>query len=521
MDPWKPGKERGQNRMDKRWAWALAAAVAVAGAAAGPRSARAETLAPVRHGYFTEYELPRPLRQPLGIAVDARRRIWVTLDATDAVGVLQPATGEFRELRPPVPLTLYVARTGPDGALWFTDYYLDPRPGRGHIVRLDPGTERFSLFPVPTPGAGPGGFRVAADHTVWVAEFQGARLARLRPTGQVEELPLVPPGERTPGPFGVELDAAGRVWVAESYQKRLARLDPASGRVDRFPLPAGVWSPTDLMRDARGRLWVSGHGSGRLAYLDPETGQAAEFPTVPPDPAVAATTTPVGLALGRDGHIWFAEHEGNRIGRVIPEAGTVVEYPLPRPRTEAQWLAVDPDGHVWYAGYSANVVGRLDGGAPYALLAVPVRQVRLPQGERYQGSLTVRAAGGRVALDLAGLILEEGGTEAGGKTAAGLQVTFSPARVELGPGEERTVAFTLAASPEAAAGERLVLLAGRSPELLASTPVRLEVVPPAPLSLAWLRARIGWAAAAGALVALLALARRFRGRRHDLEQGRR
>jgi DNA-binding beta-propeller fold protein YncE len=312
-------------------------------------------------------------------------------------------------------------------------------------------------------------------------------------------------GEPTTGPFGIEIDGAGHVWTTENYQDRLARLDPATGKVERFPLTQGFDGPTDMLKDRKGLLWISAHAANRVARVDPATGEVQEFFTQPPDPGVAALTLPFGLVEAVNGHLWFAEHEGNRIGRLIPETETVVEYPLPGPDTWAQWIALDLDGNLWYAGYNNHTVGRIGGDVPYVTFESRDHRVALREGDTYRGALTVRAYGGPVSLDLSSMTPGDPSSPEEYQASARVRAAFSPAMVDLAPGESREVSFTLQAQAGKAPTEGTVLLAGRGPQLLASTALRVSVLPPSPFSAAWF-SRYGRGIAGGAgMAALLAL----------------
>lgn len=470
-----------------------------------PGVAGAQTLKQQQYGPVTLYQLPDPKRQPYGITVDHKGQVWVTLGTS--AGVLVPGTGEYREVPSPEGLGLYSARTAPDGAVWFTDFILKPDPGQGHLIKVHPESQKFTVFPLPTNNAGPSAVRFGKDGSVWVSEFLSAKIGKLQSNGVVQEYPLVKDGEMTTGPFGVELDEAGDVWVAENYQDRIARLNPATGKVTRYPLPEGFDGPNDLMKDKQGRLWVSAHAANRVAYLEPGTGKMEEFYTQPPDPGMALLTLPFGLEEGDDGHIWFAEHEGNRIGRLIPEGRTVVEYPLPQPDTWAQWITKDRQGNIWYAGYNTHSVGRIDRDAPYVTFDLPERQIELRPGETYNGTMAVRAVGGHVALDLSVLFPEEEEPGSGPRAASRrLNVTFSPARIELAPGEEKRVHFAVISAPTDEAGERKLQLAGRSQHVLASTVLKATVLPPAWFSAGWFRVNLVPVLVGGFFVLLLLVA---------------
>ena len=52
-------------------------------------------------GTFTEWTIPTPNSEPHCVVSDSKGRIWYAAFGANQVGMFDPATEEFRELRPP------------------------------------------------------------------------------------------------------------------------------------------------------------------------------------------------------------------------------------------------------------------------------------------------------------------------------------------------------------------------------------------------------------------------------------
>jgi streptogramin lyase len=64
--------------------------------------------------------------------------------------------------------------TGPDGNLWFTEYW------GNKIGRITP-TGTITEFPIPTKGAGSVGIALGPDGNLWFTEFATNKIGRVTP----------------------------------------------------------------------------------------------------------------------------------------------------------------------------------------------------------------------------------------------------------------------------------------------------------------------------------------------------
>ncbi len=76
-------------------------------------------------------------------APEANGIVWYTAQHQEALGILDPNTGETRHIHLGGGARPHGVIVGPDGAPWITD------GGLNAIVRVDPSTEAVTLFPLP------------------------------------------------------------------------------------------------------------------------------------------------------------------------------------------------------------------------------------------------------------------------------------------------------------------------------------------------------------------------------------
>lgn len=111
---------------------------------AGNHIAQINTL----EGTSTVLEPPTAQQGARRVWSDSNGTIWVSQWEAGQVGAYEPAAGTWQEWalpgESPSAYAVYVDETD---RVWLTDF-----TGNGALVRFDPGTESFEVFPLPTPG---------------------------------------------------------------------------------------------------------------------------------------------------------------------------------------------------------------------------------------------------------------------------------------------------------------------------------------------------------------------------------
>jgi virginiamycin B lyase len=236
---------------------------------------------------------------------------------------------------------------GPDGNLWFTEYFGDK------IGRVTP-AGRITEFPVPTANSRPYGITSGPDGNLWFTEYGAATIGRITPSGTITEFQV-----GTPTELYTITSAAGALWFTEYSANAIGRIT-TEGTVSQFPLPTGPKGPYAITLGGDGNLWYTRtQPVGPCDLVDPANtigrmttqGAVREFRLPHPD------SRPYSITAG-NGVLWFAECAGNRIGR-ITTAGTIHEYPLPKHAGVPLDVAVTNDNRVWFTEYLGKRLGQL------------------------------------------------------------------------------------------------------------------------------------------------------------------
>lgn len=372
--------------------------------------------------YVTEFTLPTPSSEPVGIAVDAEGTVWVGLAKAKRLLSYSPGTQTFREFAIPTdaPSTMiWDVAVDPQGRIWFPSFEDNA------IWRFDPGSAQFRQYPIPTAAAQPIAVAVAPDGAVWFTELRGAKLGRI-PPGQdsVEEF-VVPTANVFLGDLFLAAD--GTVWFTEIATSDIAQngvghFDPRTQAFTKFRAGETLLSPTGLVL-VNGGIWFAEHGGSLVSKLDPESGRVTRYATSPS--AVNPTSLPYWLALDAAGDLWFNEHTANRLARFDPVSETLVEYEVPTRGRDTilniLQFAVAPTGEVWFTELTENRIGVVDPRVPVPFrVEVSPRTLQLDQGAEARTIVVVNGQSNRT------LQLQASGSFTGSGRLLNVTVSFEP-----------------------------------------------------------------------------------------------
>jgi virginiamycin B lyase len=115
--------------------------------------------------------------------------------------------------------------SGPDGNIWFT------LPGANEIARLNlppgasivSGLPSFSQFGIPTQGSNPGFITTGPDGALWFTEFNASQIGRVSTAGAITEF-AVP--TKQSGPDGITSGPDGALWFTEFQAGKIGQLVP-------------------------------------------------------------------------------------------------------------------------------------------------------------------------------------------------------------------------------------------------------------------------------------------------------
>ena len=291
-----------------------------------------------------EFRVPEGSR-PHDVAPAEDGGVWYTAQGSGELGLLDPRSGDVREIALGGGSRPHGVIVGPDGAPWITD------GGLNAIVRVDPETEDVERFPLPPdrPAANLNTASFDGDGVLWFTGQAGV-YGRLDPDrGEVE----VFDAPRGPGPYGIATTPDGEVFYASLAGSHIARIDRRSGRAEPIEPPTPGQGARRVWPDSRGRIWVSEWNSGRLGRYDPERDGWREW-RLPGD-------TPMAYAVYVDDrdHVWVTDFGSNALVRFDPERERFESFDLPSAGAEVRQLLGRP-GEVWGAesGVDRLVVAR-------------------------------------------------------------------------------------------------------------------------------------------------------------------
>jgi streptogramin lyase len=229
----------------------------------------------------------RPFYYPTDLTAGADGNVWaVHSEPVGGDGTINRMTpsGEVTEL---LWTGAYRITSGPDGNLWFTDFFRD-------IGRMTTDGQ-ITFFPAPQT-AFTSDITTGPDGNLWFTYFRRARVGRMTPAGIVTEFDVPTlPRRITTGPDG-------NLWFTTDGN-RIARMTTA-GVVTEFAIPASAF---ELIAAPDGNIWFSYADVNRIGRMTTD-GTLLEDITIP-GPAF-------GLTGGPDGAVWYTRSSAARIGRI-------------------------------------------------------------------------------------------------------------------------------------------------------------------------------------------------------------
>ncbi len=277
------------------------------------------------------YAVPDGSR-PHDVAPAADGGVWYAAQRRAALGWLDPATGEVREIPLGEGSAPHGVIVGPGGDAWVTD------GGLNAIVRVDAGTDAVSVFPLPAE-------RPNADLNT--AAFDGR--GRIWFTGQngiygvydpeTEEMQVFD-APRGAGPYGIAATPDGDIYFASLAGNYVGKVDLDSGAATVLEPPTPGQGARRVWSDSLGRIWVSEWDAGQVALYDPATGAWQEWPLPGPGPQAYAV-----YVDDRD-LVWLSDFGGNTLVLFEPDSKRFTTLELPSTPSEVRQLLGRP-GELW------------------------------------------------------------------------------------------------------------------------------------------------------------------------------
>lgn len=266
--------------------------------------------------------------RPHDVAPAPDGRIWYTAQRRGAHGILDPETGEIREVPLGEGSAPHGVIQGPDGNAWITD------GGLNAIVRVDAETDEVTVWRLPEE---------FPDSNLNTAAFDGQ--GRIWFTGQTGIYGRLDPesGEmrvwRDPearGPYGIAATPEGEIWYVSLAGSHLARPDPETGELTIVEPTVADAGTRRVWADSEGRLWVSEWNGGKLARYDPDSGEWESWRLEGERPRVYAV-----YVDDRD-HVWVSDFGANAVLEFDPADESWTRYPGSGPNSNVRQILGRP-----------------------------------------------------------------------------------------------------------------------------------------------------------------------------------
>ena len=258
------------------------------------------------------FEVPEGSR-PHDVAPAPDGRIWYTGQRRGTLGILDPRTGEVREVPLGEGSSPHGVIQGPDGNAWITD------GGLNAIVRYDPRTEEVKAWPLPAEFADSNLNTPAFDGRgrVWFTGQAGI-YGRLDPRTDEMQVWRDPEGR---GPYGITGTPSGDIYYVSLAGSHLAKVDLDSGEATIIEPPTPDQGARRVWSDSRGNLWISEWNGGQLTRYDPATGEWKSWRPEGERPRIYAV-----YVDDRD-IVWLSDFGGNAVLSFDPASESWTRYP--------------------------------------------------------------------------------------------------------------------------------------------------------------------------------------------------
>jgi len=289
--------------------------------------------------------------------------IWYTAQRASTVGRFDPKTLEFVEIKtPPGPAPEALQSLGnpqidSHGIMWVPD------GPNNRWLAFDTKTENFTAYAWPRGMAGGAGGNSMALHpngTIW-ATGANKEVRMLDPQSVTFKAYPSPSAKSSPAPgaYGLAVAGDGSVWWAEDEADKMARVDPATGQVEEFKIPdvGGHAFPRRMNSDANGDLWVALWDAGKLMKIDYKTKEMTVY--TPPSKTGGNYSVVVDK---KNNYIWVSEHQVDKIARFDPRTQEWVEFPLAEAESDPRRVDIDPTNpnRIFFSGNTAGRVGFIE-----------------------------------------------------------------------------------------------------------------------------------------------------------------
>lgn len=295
------------------------------------------------------FDVPDGAR-PHDVAPAPDGRIWYTAQRQGALGILDPKTGQVRQVPLGEGSAPHGVIQGPDGAAWITD------GGQNAIVRYDPKTDEVTVWKLPEntgyTNLNTGAFDANGVH--WFTGQSGI-YGRLDPKTGNMDVYQAPKGR---GPYGIASTPSGDIYYASLAGSYIAKIDLETGEAQVIEPPTANQGARRVWSDSKGRIWVSEWTSGQLSRYVPETGVWTSWKLPGEAPRAYA------VYVDERDIVWVSDFGANAVLAFDPEKEMfIATYPGSAENANVRQILGRP-GEVWLpeSGTDRLMVIHTDGG---------------------------------------------------------------------------------------------------------------------------------------------------------------
>ena len=278
---------------------------------------------------YTEYDLPKPTRQPHDVIVDSAGVAWYASFGEQILGKLDPTTGKVTEypiplLKPRAPTGILGMRFDKDENPWLAMQF------QAGVARFDKKTETFQTWSLP-PDLNGDHVQVNqvspqyshVDGKVWAQDAGTYNVLRLDVASGKWEV-FEPFSIPRPNVYDVIPDAQNNGYFTVFGGEQIGRIDGKTGKIALYPTPTRGSAPRRGMMDSQGRLWFGENRGDRIGMFDTRTEHFMEWAAPTPE------SWPYDVTADKNGEAWGGGEYSDRVLRLDPKTGQVIEYLLPR-----------------------------------------------------------------------------------------------------------------------------------------------------------------------------------------------
>ena len=305
---------------------------------------------------------------PHDAAADLDGNLWFAAtmpNRTMSVGRIDAKTGAIKPFKVDAPNGMAAVSHGlirdDKGMIWFNAHI-----GRGSLAKIDPKTEKLSVYIPPTGMSqidGPVTLDFDGTGDIWAGTQDG--VLRFDPTAEkFTEVKSVTPRTAKGGigtTYGIAGDRDGNVWWTQMAFDIIAKSDMKTGKSLEWTLPPVVdqiklatqadirfydnYAPTDIgtpfpwsqgprrigIDRAGGVLWVANSWGGSLTRVDTGTGDMTFVPLPSP-----ATQQPYEARVDNSHNVWVPMWTTDQIAKYDPATSQWTMFDLPTRGTEVR-----------------------------------------------------------------------------------------------------------------------------------------------------------------------------------------